>query len=140
VVLAVVLLALLTALLTVSLTAFYAVAGALLGAALGSYLGSAAWRIPNHHSLNGRSVCPGCGRQVPAYLNLPIVAYLVLRGRAACCGTRLSPWYLLLETATAGVGAAAGAWAHMWGLAALAVVVIGGSLLWKLVVDRRSPA
>ena len=118
-------------------TLFYAVAGALLGGALGSYLGCAAWRIPNRHPLSGRSICPGCGRAVPAYLNIPVLAYILLGGRAACCGAHLSPWYPLFETGTLLVGAVVGALFGLWGLAALAVVVIGGSLLVKAVVDRR---
>jgi len=121
----------------ISPTLFYAVAGGLLGAALGSYLGMASWRIPRHQPLSGRSVCPGCGKPVPGYLNLPVLGFLLLRGRAACCGARLSPWYLALELATAGAGALLGGLFQLWGLVAMAVLVVLGSLIWKLVVDRR---
>lgn len=118
-------------------TLFYAICGALLGAALGSYLGSVAWRIPNRHSLAGRSLCPGCGQAVPAYLNVPVLSYLALRGRAACCGSPLSLWYPLFEVTTLLAGAAVGYLFGLAGLGALALGVIGGSLLVKAVVDRR---
>jgi leader peptidase (prepilin peptidase)/N-methyltransferase len=121
-------------------TTFYAVCGAVLGACLGSYLGMAVWRIPNRRPLSGRSVCPGCGSPVPSYLNLPIFGFLLLRGRSACCEARLSPWYLLLESGVALCGALAGAFGHVWGLIAITLVVVLGSLLWKLVVDSSSRA
>ena len=120
----------------ISATVFFAIAGGLLGAALGSYLGMASWRIPRKLPLSGRSVCPGCGQPVPGYLNLPLLGFLILRGRAACCGAKLSPRYIALELATAAIGALAGALFQIWGLLGIALLVILGSLLVKLVIDR----
>ena len=49
----------------------------------------------------GRSKCPECGTQIAAYDNIPIVSYLILRGRCRHCGARISPRYPLVELALA---------------------------------------
>ena len=49
----------------------------------------------------GRSKCPECGAQIAAYDNVPIVSYLILRGRCRHCGARISPRYPLVELALA---------------------------------------
>lgn len=52
-------------------------------------------------------MCPGCGAQIAAYDNVPVLSWLVLRGRARCCGTRISAQYPLTELATAALFGAA---------------------------------
>ena len=54
----------------------------------------------------GRSHCPGCGAQIAAYDNIPVVSWLILRGRARCCGMRISPRYPLTELVTGALFAA----------------------------------
>jgi leader peptidase (prepilin peptidase)/N-methyltransferase len=49
----------------------------------------------------GRSRCRGCGHTIKALENVPIVSYLLLRGRCASCGERISPRYPLVELTTA---------------------------------------
>ena len=44
----------------------------------------------------GRSVCV-CGEQIPFYRNIPVVSWLLQRGRAACCGALIPAWYLGAE-------------------------------------------
>ena len=44
-----------------------------------------------------RSRCPACGAQIAAYDNVPVVSWLILRGRARCCGAPISPRYPLTE-------------------------------------------
>ena len=117
-------------------TPFDAIAGALLGAALGSYLGSAYWRTRYHLTFRGRSFCPGCGQPVPWHLNVPVLAFLLLRGRSACCQSPLSRAYLVLETSGVAVGFVAGWFFALTGLLVYAAVVIVGSLAIKLAVDR----
>ncbi len=46
-----------------------------------------------------RSRCPNCGAQIAAYDNVPLLSWLLLRGRARCCGTPISPLYPLTELA-----------------------------------------
>jgi leader peptidase (prepilin peptidase)/N-methyltransferase len=79
------------------------VAFAFLGGLLaGSFITVVAHRVPRGESIVGpRSRCPGCGAQIAAYDNLPVLSWLALRGRARCCGERISPRYPLTELALA---------------------------------------
>lgn len=47
------------------------------------------------------SFCPACERPIPVHLNIPVFSYFLLRGKSACCGSRLSPRYPLVEAAAA---------------------------------------
>ena len=72
------------------------------GALIGSFLNVCIIRIPQGIFWKyPRSRCPHCGAPVPAYLNLPILSYFLLRGRTACCSSRLSIQYPLVELLTA---------------------------------------
>lgn len=51
------------------------------------------------------STCPDCGHRIRALENIPILSYLLLKGRCASCGTRISPRYPLIEGLTAIVSA-----------------------------------
>jgi leader peptidase (prepilin peptidase)/N-methyltransferase len=69
-----------------------------LGLVAGSFATAAAHRVPRGVSLViARSECPACGAQIAAYDNVPVVSWLVLRGRARCCGAPISPRYPLTE-------------------------------------------
>lgn len=70
------------------------------GLVLGSFLTVVAHRVPRGESVvGGRSRCPACGAQIAAYDNVPVISWLLLRGRARCCGARISPRYPLTELA-----------------------------------------
>jgi leader peptidase (prepilin peptidase)/N-methyltransferase len=70
------------------------------GLVVGSFVTAVAHRVPRGISIAGpRSQCPGCGAQIAAYDNLPLLSWLVLRGRARCCGAPISPLYPLTELA-----------------------------------------
>lgn len=47
--------------------------------------------------MSGRSKCPCCKTPIPLYLNIPLVSWLVLRGRSACCGKPINFRYLAYE-------------------------------------------
>ena len=47
-----------------------------------------------------RSRCPSCGHQITALENIPIISYLLLRGRCSNCGTSISPRYPVVEAVT----------------------------------------
>ncbi len=49
----------------------------------------------------GRSRCPTCGHAIRAYDNIPVISWLVLRGRCRDCGTKISPRYPIIELLTA---------------------------------------
>jgi leader peptidase (prepilin peptidase)/N-methyltransferase len=81
-----------------------------LGLLFGSFATAAAHRVPRGISIVGpRSRCPHCGAQIAAYDNVPLFSWLLLRGRARCCGARISPLYPLTELTTAVLFAAAAA-------------------------------
>jgi leader peptidase (prepilin peptidase)/N-methyltransferase len=68
------------------------------GLMAGSFVSVVAHRVPRHESIVGpRSRCPGCGAQIAAYDNIPVLSWLLLRGRARCCGTAISARYPLTE-------------------------------------------
>ena len=56
-----------------------------------------------------RSACPKCGTRILAWQNIPVVSWLVLRGKCAGCGTKIGLKYPLVEL-LAGIGAAYAAW------------------------------
>jgi leader peptidase (prepilin peptidase)/N-methyltransferase len=69
-----------------------------LGLVAGSFVTAVAHRVPRGISILGaRSQCPSCGVQVGAYDNVPVLSWLLLRGRARCCGERISARYPLTE-------------------------------------------
>jgi leader peptidase (prepilin peptidase) / N-methyltransferase len=76
-----------------------AAALAFLGGLLaGSFVTVVAHRVPRGESIVGpRSRCPACGAQIAAHDNVPALSWLVLRGRARCCGAAISPRYPLAE-------------------------------------------
>jgi leader peptidase (prepilin peptidase) / N-methyltransferase len=75
---------------------------ALLGAAVGSFLNVVVHRLPRGESLvTPRSRCPGCGATLRARDNLPLVSWLLLRGRCHSCEAPISPRYPLVEAVTA---------------------------------------
>lgn len=64
----------------------------------GSFLNVVIYRVPREMSVvRPPSHCPGCGKPVQAYDNLPVLSYVILRGRARCCGARMSPRYPIVE-------------------------------------------
>ncbi len=70
----------------------------LLGLLAGSFATAVGHRVPRQMSIVGpRSQCPACGAQIAAYDNVPVFSWLLLRGRARCCGTRISGRYPLTE-------------------------------------------
>jgi leader peptidase (prepilin peptidase) / N-methyltransferase len=71
-----------------------------LGLVAGSFVTAVAHRVPRGMPiLAARSECPACGARIAAYDNVPLLSWLLLRGRARCCGARISPRYPLTELA-----------------------------------------
>jgi leader peptidase (prepilin peptidase)/N-methyltransferase len=85
----------------VAATAALAFFGGLLA---GSFISVVAHRVPRGESIVGpRSLCPSCGVQIAAYDNVPVFSWLLLRGKARCCGARISPRYPLVELGLGGL-------------------------------------
>jgi leader peptidase (prepilin peptidase)/N-methyltransferase len=75
---------------------------AIVGAAIGSFLNVCVYRWPNGLSvISPRSRCPNCEQSIAWYDNIPILGYLILRGRCRGCRERISIQYPLVELATA---------------------------------------
>jgi len=72
------------------------------GLLIGSFLNVVAYRLPRGESLvKPRSRCTSCGEEVRSYDNVPVLSWLVLRGRCRFCGTRISARYPAVELVTA---------------------------------------
>ena len=78
----------------------------LFGLAIGSFLNVCIYRIPRAdltiHSPR-RSFCPECNETIHAYDNIPVLSYLLLRGKCRHCSATISVLYPLVELATAGL-------------------------------------
>src|SRR5215208_6688363 len=95
------------------MTAALATLAFVFGAAIGSFASVVAHRVPRGEPFAaGRSQCPSCGAQIAAYDNVPLVSWLVLRGRCRSCGERISARYPLVELGT-GLGFAAVTAVHL---------------------------
>jgi leader peptidase (prepilin peptidase)/N-methyltransferase len=70
----------------------------LAGLAVGSFATAVAYRLPRGMPFGlERSQCPHCGARIAARDNIPVLSWLLLRGKARCCGAPISPRYPLTE-------------------------------------------
>ncbi len=77
---------------------------AILGLAVGSFVNVLIWRLPNDESIiRPRSRCPECKNLLRWYHNIPVVSWVMLRGRCGFCRTRISWVYPLVELLCAGL-------------------------------------
>ena len=73
----------------------------LFGACIGSFLNVCIYRIPENRSIVfPGSSCPKCKTAIPFYLNIPILSYLVLRGKCRFCNHEISARYPIIEALT----------------------------------------
>jgi leader peptidase (prepilin peptidase) / N-methyltransferase len=78
-----------------------AVAMFALGLCFGSFLNVCIYRLPLGKSVvTPRSACPHCGDMIPLYHNLPVLSWLILRGKCRACKRPISPRYLAIEVLT----------------------------------------
>lgn len=70
----------------------------LISPAVGSFLGVLVDRLPREEDVVRQpSACRGCGQKIPTRDLVPLLSYLMLRGRARCCGAKIPPLLPLLE-------------------------------------------
>ncbi|HEY4267020.1 MAG TPA: prepilin peptidase [Galbitalea sp.] len=85
-----------------SLAITIAVAAGVLGLLIGSFLNVVIYRVPNGMSLvRPASACPKCGHAIKGYDNVPVLSWLLLRGKCRNCKTGISSRYPLVEAGTA---------------------------------------
>ncbi len=108
---------------------------ALMGLAIGSFLNVVIYRVPKKMSIvSPRSACPSCGAFIAEKDNIPVVSWLLLRGRCRHCRASISPQYPLVELACAGLFAGLAArLGYDWALPAYLVLFAG--LLALSVID-----
>jgi leader peptidase (prepilin peptidase) / N-methyltransferase len=76
----------------------------LLGLVVGSFLNVCIYRLPRRQSVSWPpSHCPSCRRRLAWFENVPVVAWLLLRGRCRTCGSAISPMYPIVEALTGGI-------------------------------------
>ena len=83
---------------------------------------------PAFNLVTPRSRCPGCGRGIMAWQNIPVLSWLALRGRCGACGQSISPRYPIIEALT---GVLTGCVAYHFGYGAPAAA--GMALTWALI-------
>ena len=84
------------------MTALVAAICGLYGLLIGSFLNVVIWRVPRKESIvSPPSHCPGCDAKIAPRDNIPVVSWLVLRGRCRHCGERISFRYPFVELFTA---------------------------------------
>ena len=72
------------------------------GLIMGSFLGVCIKRIPSGSFWGSqRSICPQCGHKISFFLNIPLLSFLLLRGRSFCCKKKISFFYPTVELITA---------------------------------------
>jgi leader peptidase (prepilin peptidase)/N-methyltransferase len=101
------------------MTALVAAISGVYGLVIGSFLNVVIWRVPRQESIvKPPSHCPACDVKIANRDNIPVVSWLLLRGKCRNCGTAISPRYVFVELLTGVLFAAVGArFAHsLWPL------------------------
>jgi leader peptidase (prepilin peptidase)/N-methyltransferase len=108
------------------------------GLVFGSFLSVVMYRVPRKESIVAPgSACPACGAPIRPRDNVPVVSYLLLRGRCRACGSRISPQYLMVELATGLLFAGTVLALHRTWVAAVVAPFLG-VLFACAVIDARS--
>jgi leader peptidase (prepilin peptidase) / N-methyltransferase len=108
------------------------------GASIGSFLNVCVYRLPEGESVvSPRSRCPECSTTIGWRDNVPVLGWLLLRGRCRSCATPISAQYPLVETATAAIWVAAVV-RHGLTWQALSVAVFFTLLLGIALTDARA--
>ncbi|WP_333572159.1 prepilin peptidase [Sphingomonas sp.] len=112
----------------------WAVLLGLLGAVFGSFIATIAVRWPEGRSVaRGRSACDACGETLTPVELVPVLSFLILRGRCRHCRATISPSHWVIEVAGLAIGAVAGLVAP--GLEGIAGAVFGWLLLALAALD-----
>jgi leader peptidase (prepilin peptidase)/N-methyltransferase len=109
-----------------------------LGLAFGSFLNVCIYRLPLGISVvTPRSACPKCKQGIALYDNMPVLSWLILRGRCRHCKAPISPRYLIIEMMTGGLFVAC-YWYFGLSLATLKFCAFGFLLLGLIFTDAET--
>ena len=72
----------------------------ILGTLIGSFINCLAWRLYKEETIFGRSYCPKCLKQINWYDNIPLLSFILLRGKCRSCSKKISWQYPLVELIT----------------------------------------
>ncbi len=109
-----------------------------LGLAFGSFLNVCIYRLPLGLSVvTPRSACPKCKQGIALYDNLPVLSWLILRGRCRHCKARISPRYLIIELLTGALFLAC-YWYFGWTLSLLKYCAFSFLLLGLIFTDAET--
>lgn len=108
----------------------------LFGLAVGSFANVVAYRVPAGVSLLRPSRCPSCEAPIRSWQNVPLLSWLLLRGRCAQCAVPISPRYPLTE-AVNGIAFALLAWfvPTILGISGVAGVLVWTAFAWFAAVS-----
>ena len=108
-----------------------------LGAVVGSFLNVCILRLPEGKSILGPgSHCYGCSKPINWYDNIPVLSYLMLRGKCRYCHTRFSIQYLIVEVLT-GLAFALIVWRLGFGPRSLVYAVVTCALIVQAGIDLK---
>lgn len=96
--------------------------------------GEAFEKQPAFNLISPRSACPECGHKISVWENIPIISYLVLRGRCSQCHERIPLRYPLVEAVTAVLSGVV-AWHFGYGIITAAVLIFVWALIVLAVID-----
>lgn len=109
---------------------------AVAGAIVGSFVGAALERMPAGRSVvTGRSRCDGCGKTLRPVELVPVLSWLVQRGRCRACDAPIGGWQLACELGGAAIAVVAWGWAGE--RQALAAMLLGWQLMLLALLDLR---
>ncbi|WP_212787222.1 prepilin peptidase [Ferrigenium kumadai] len=89
---------------------------------------------PRYNLIAPRSACPHCNHAISAWENIPVVSYLLLRGKCKGCGATISPRYPIIE-AVSGILSAYAAWHFGFGWATVGALLLIWALLALTAID-----
>jgi leader peptidase (prepilin peptidase) / N-methyltransferase len=115
----------------------FTIAAGVFGLLFGSFLNVVIHRMPRDQSMvRGRSMCPHCKKTIAWYDNIPLVSWLILRGKCRACGWKIPFRYPLVELLTA-LSAAGAMWVSgltlttLWVFAFLAIMIAITFIDWE---------
>jgi leader peptidase (prepilin peptidase)/N-methyltransferase len=113
---------------------FFPLFAALFGACIGSFLNVCIYRLPKGESVVRPGSHCGCGQPIAWHDNIPVLSWLILRGRARCCGRPFSFRYPFVELLTAALFLAC--WLQFPAGKALAGAVLCSIVICALFIDH----